>query len=162
MDGMSRTGRTGRAAARLLSMLAVVLGLLAMHGLASTHHAAAASSHAWNATAEIGFQPQDLTGTQRHDHRATDAPAAALALLDGTAAGPVAPACGDDCTSGLAVLCAAVVAAAAVIAWLVTATARRAVLSAPARVGARPRAPDAARRLLPGPDPVAELCVSRT
>ena len=176
VDGMSRTGQTRHAAAavRLLGLLAVVLGLLAMHGLASAHHAAAAPPvhappvHAPSAAADHSLLlPQDLAGTHRHDHGAPGSPAAAgtataAGLLDVAGAGPAVPGCGDDCPSGLAVLCAAVIAAAAATAWLVAATARRRVLAAPARGGPRPRAPDAARRLLPGPDPVAELCVSRT
>ena len=164
MESMSRTGQTGRgpAAVRLLGLLAVVLGLLAMHGLASAHHAAAAPPvHAPPATADP--LPEGRDGTHRHDHGAPGSPAATAAgLLDPAGAGPAVPGCGDDCHSGLAVLCAALMAAAAATAWLVASTARRRVVADPSRGGTWRRAPAAARRLLPGPDPVAELCVSRT
>ena len=170
---MSRTGQTLRgaaAAARLLGLLAVVLGLLAMHGLASAHHAAASAAapvHAPSSSAGHSLLPPDRDGTHPHHHDglaspATAGPATAAGLLDVAGAGPAVPGCDDDCPSGLAALCAAVLAAAAATAWLVGAAARRPAAVAPARGGPRPRAPAAARRLLPGPDPVAELCVSRT
>jgi hypothetical protein len=168
VDGMSRTGQTGRgaAAARLLALLAVVLGLLAMHGLASTHHAAAAPpGHAPSAVANTPLLPQDRAGTHRHDLPASGArdATATAAALPAEAVAPAVPACGDGCPSGLAVLCAAVIAAAAAMAWLIAAAAaRRRVPASPAGGGPQARAPAAARRLITGPDPVAELCVSRT
>lgn len=171
MSGTGQTRRGATAAARLLGLLAVVLGLLAMHGLASAHHAAAAPPvhappvHAPSAATDHSLLPQDRDGTHRHDHGAPGSPAAtglAAGLLDVVGAGPAVPGCGDECPSGLAVLCAAVIAAAAATAWLVAVTARRPVVAAPAHGGPRPRAPAAARRLLAAPDLVAELCVSRT
>lgn len=79
MADMSRTGQTGRAAvARLLALLAVVLGLLAMHGLPSTHHVAvAAPGHALSAVAaavvaDDPVLPQDRE-PRGHDHPATGA-----------------------------------------------------------------------------------------
>jgi len=161
---MSTTGqaRSGPAAARLLALLAVVLGLLAMHGLASTHHAAAGPGSAPTAAAAVAA-PKDRAGAHRHEPAssgAREATAASSALPDGAVA-PADPACGDDCSSGLAVLCAAVLAAGT--AWLVIAAAARGCRLAPAAGGVpQARAPATGRRLLTGPDPVAELCVSRT
>ena len=171
MTSMGMTAPKARAAARAFAVLAVLLGLLAMHGLASAHHAAAAPPvhappvHAPSAAADHSMLPQNLDGTYRQHHGAPVAAAAtglAAGQPDVAGAGPAVPGCGDECPSGLAVLCAAVIAAAAATAWLVAATARRPVVAAPARGHPRSRAPAAARRLLTGPDPVTELCVSRT
>ena len=134
MTSMVRTGPRFRAAARVLAVLAVLLGLVAMHGLASTHHAAAA-------TPLEQHEP-----TQHH----AEAP---------TSSAPASPGCDDDC-SGLAVLCVAVLAGAALLARLLTR--RRTPLLLTTR-----RHPHAALRAPPvtharGPDPVKELCVSRT
>ena len=157
---MSRTRRAGGAAARLLALLAVVLGLLAMHGLASTHHAAASPVHLHPATAGVPLQPQERAGS--HQHEAVVSGARTAALSARALALPV-PACGDECPSDVAVLCAAVVAVAAATAWRLAAAAARQGVPASCVHGApQPRGPDAARRLVPRPDLVAELCVSRT
>ena len=106
-------------AARLLPLLAVMLGLLAMHGLASTHHTAAAPARAGtpSAVAAVDSPPagsQHRHGPQEHDRAASGAPAAtamAGSLLERAVTGPAVPGCSDECTDGLAVLCAAVLAA---------------------------------------------------
>jgi hypothetical protein len=171
VEDMSGTGQTrrGTVAARLLPLLAVMLGLLAMHGLASTHHAAAAPARAGtpSAVAAVDSPPavsQHRHGPQEHDRAASGAPAAtamAGSLLERAVTGPAVPGCSDECTDGLAVLCAAVLAATAAAVWLSAAAARRPV-PAPTRRDPRPRATARARRLPPRLDPVAELCVSRT
>ena len=156
------------AASAVLAL--VLLGLLAMHGLVSAHHApAAAKGHAPSAVAaQVADKPLLQLGwadPQQHDQVAAVARAAtasAASLTRETVIGPAVPACDDDCATGVALLCAAIIAAAAAGAWLVAATARRRVLRAPARGVSWARAPARARRLLPGLDPVAELCVSRT
>lgn len=170
MEGVSRTrqGRRSAAAARLLALLAVVLGLLGMHGLASTHHAAAAPGHAPSAVAAFADQsvmPEDRAAPQQHDHaaaRARAVTAIAGSVLGEAVIGPAVPGCEDDCPNGLAVLCAAVLAAAAATAWLIAATARRRVPAARDRVGPLTRTSARARRLIARLDPVAQLCVSRT
>ena len=163
MRVVSRTGQAwrGAAAVRLLAVLTVTLGLLGMHGLASTHHATAAiPAHASGAAAEPVAQhhePSSQHGMASAEGAGTAAPMPGDAVL-----GPAVPACEGDCPSGLALLCAAVLAAAAATAWLLAATAGRRVPAAPARPGVRARAPAGARLLPPRPDPVAELCISRT
>ena len=156
-----------RGAARLLALLAVVLGLLGMHGLASTHHPVAATlGHALSAVAERPVMLLDRAGPRQHDHAASGAllhGASGASRLGEAAAGPAVPACEDNCRSGVALLCAAIIAtAAAATAWLIAATSRRRVPAAPAYGDPRARAPGAARWLPPNLDPVAELCVSRT
>jgi hypothetical protein len=103
---------------------------------------------------------------RQHDHAASGAlpqGASGGSRLGEAATRPAVPACEDECSSGVALLCAAILAtAAAATAWLIAATARRRVPAAPARGDPRARAPGGARWLLPTLDPVAELCVSRT
>lgn len=171
MEDMSRTGRTrrGTVAARLLPVLAVVLGLLAMHGLASTHHASAAPARAGTPSAVAPVDSRQAVSQHRHGPQADDRAASgaqastamAGSLVERAVTGPAVPECGDDCTDSLAMLCAAVLAATAAAVWLIVAAARRPVPTATRR-GPRARAPARARRLPPRLDPVAELCVSRT
>jgi hypothetical protein len=153
---MSRPGPAVRATVRLLGLLAVVLGLLAMHGLASTHHAAAAVHAHAAAPATVADEP-------RPAHEAT-APHRRAAAATGSWLGvPPGAACADHCPDALVAVCVAVLAATAAATALVRAAAvRRALL--PAWVGRdlTARLPATPRWLLPGPDPVAELCVSRT
>jgi hypothetical protein len=163
---MSRTGRTrgGAAAGRLLGLLTVLLGLLTMHGLASDHHAAAVPAGHAAAPAVVSVQAaehvggsQDAAEDRRHEHVVATAPAVAVQHGTGTArAGEAGRACDEDCSDGLAVLCVAVAAA------LAATVARGRVLLASAGPRPRVRAPTACLRVLPAPDPVAELCVSRT
>lgn len=163
---MSRTGLGScGAAARLLALLAVVLGLLRMHGLAGTHHSAATLGDALSPVTEQLVMPLTRTEPRQHDHAVTGAlvqVARAGSSVGQAAVGPVIPACDDDCPTGVAALCAAVLAAAAATAWLIAATSRRRVPAAPAGGDRRVRAPGEARWLLPRVDPVAELCISRT
>lgn len=148
---MTRMGMTApgpRAATRALAVLAVLLGMLAMHGLASTHHAAAATTAAQHPPA-----PADSSSVQRH--------AAGAAVVHDNAdvlAAPDGPACGEDC-SDLALLCVAVLTGAA-LALLMARRRPSPLLVAPARGRAPAPAPPVGHAR--GPDPVRELCVSRT
>jgi hypothetical protein len=127
-------GSMRTTASRGLAVLALLLGLLAMHGLAGTHRAAAS--------------PHGVAEGARHH--------AAAAPADAVLPAP-APSCDGDCPE-LAALCVVVLAAATLALLLVRRDLAGGVLPAPVRaraplpVGVRPR----------GPDPVRELCVSRT
>ena len=164
MEPVSSTGRAGSgvAAVRLLAVITVVLGLLGMHGLASSHHAtAAAPAHSSAVTAEPLARQHQAPSSQHGTATAAAAWTVAF-LLGDTTTGPVVPVCDDDCPNGLALLCAAVLTAALATVWLVVAMATRRSPAAPARPGVRARAPARARLLPRAPDPVAELCISRT
>jgi hypothetical protein len=161
---MSRPGQAvGATAARLLGLLAVVLGLLAMHGLASGHHVtAAAPGHDVAAVLAVDELPgaHGTAGASRHG---VGTAMAVTPSGTGSDAGPARSTCDDDCPTAVAVVCVAVLAAAAVMAALVRGTAARcSPLFAPLDRGHGARAPAPPRRLLPARDPVAELCVSRT
>ncbi|MDP3714337.1 MAG: hypothetical protein Q8R60_17840 [Mycobacteriales bacterium] len=145
MDRPLRADRLGRAVA----LLALVVGLLAMHGVAGAHHAAAeAPSHTSTVHAAVPTEH----GAAHVDPVPAGAPVAFPT--------PSSPDCGDDCEPGVATLCVAVLA--------VTAIAVAAGLVARSRTGTslaseRPRArAPVVLRLPPRLDPVAELCVSRT
>jgi hypothetical protein len=140
------TAPGARAVTRALAVVAVLLGLLAMHGLASAHHAGAATPSVQHQAAP--------TAPELHQHGAA-APVAQDAV--GVAA-PAGPACDDGCPV-LAVLCVAVLAGAALLALLL-ARRRAPLVAAPPRHDHATRAPPA--RLARPPDPVRELCVSRT
>ncbi len=168
MTSMGMTAPTARAATRALAVLAVLLGLLAMHGLSSTHHAAAsppphAAPPATAAHAAVEAAPEAEAGAHHHAVAlpAAALPAAALpAALHSTVAlvgGPGAS-CDDGCPD-LAMLCLYVLTGAA-LALLLARRRSSWLLVAPAR----PRAPGPAPpvRHARGPDPVRELCVSRT
>lgn len=150
MDSTQTTGRAARAAA----VLAVLLGLLAMHGLASPHHAAAASTPthaAATAGAHVGPAHHDVPMTSADAMPAVREAAQALAA-------PPMPAGGGD-HLGVVALCVSVLTGAA-LALLLARRRRTPVVLAPARHAVRPPAPPA--RHARGPDPVRELCVSRT
>ena len=157
---MQRTAQNGHGVhvVRVLTLLAVLLGLLAMHGLASSHHVpAAAAEH------PASSQPHDPAAAA--DRHATDAVTAAQHPT-GPLASPAGPSCDQDCPGELVTLCVAVLAAAAALAAAVVLLRRlrrrlrrRAV--AAARAPAFP-VPADARAALPPPDPVRELCISRT
>ena len=163
MDSMDSTARNGRAApARLLALLAVLVGLLAMHGLASSHHSPASAAGRPSGPAE------------RHVAAAVQAPDVPLApARHGEAAGssaqqptgplavPSGSSCATDCVPGLVALCVAVLATAVVVATAVLLRDRARHWGSRPALGTA-RAPTAARFDLPPPDPVRELCVSRT
>jgi hypothetical protein len=153
VTSMGMTAPRARAARRALAVLTVLLGLLAMHGLASTHHAAAATTASQHGAAQHDPAPADASAVQHH--------AAGAAVVHDTAdvlAAPAGPACAEDCPY-LALLCVAVLTGAALV--LVTARRRSSPLVvSPARVRAPAPAPPV--RHAQGPDPVRELCVSRT
>ena len=176
MNSVDRALRNGRAApARLLALFVVLVGLLAMHGLASTHHSTATAAERPAGPAERHFAAAVVN---RHSaatvqaHHVPHAPARHGAAATGSPAqqptGPLAapsgPSCDTDCVTGLVALCVAVVTAAVTVAVIATA----ALLSHRARPwSSRPalgtaRAPTAARLDPPPPDPVRELCISRT
>lgn len=153
MSGMGTAGTAN--AARLFAVLAVLMGVLAMHGVVSAHRAAAATpdpDHSAVLAVEKLFAetagPHDLKAMQ---HGVTHPDATAPAR-------PAGPSCHDDCRSVTA-LCVAVLAGAALALLLVR---RR---TSPLRLAATPRqarAPAASVLQARGPDPVRELCVSRT
>ena len=145
------TAPMARAATRALAVLAVLLGLLAMHGLASTHHAAASTApHA--AQADVA-PAAEVEGAHHHALAMSAAEHDAVAL----AADPGAP-CDETCPD-LAVLCVAVLTGAA-LALLLARRSSSPLLLAPA--SPRVPAPAPPVRHARGPDPVRELCVSRT
>ena len=149
MTSMGTTART-RASAHVFAVLAVLLGLLAMHGLASTHHAAAATSAAQ--TAAVADTPP------AHDHGHGAAPTAAVQHDRALLTGPGAT-CDDDDCADLAALCVAVLTGAA-LALLLARRGSAQPLLAQAPRGAAVRAPPVPPAR--APDPVKELCVSRT
>lgn len=153
-------GIFGRAQ-RVLAVLAVTLGVLAMHGLAGGHHGAVPTLP--SVTAAAAVLEQHAAGAAHAaghaGHRALDAGAsvAAAAPLPG-----LADRCDGDCSehpSGLLLLCAAVLLAAAGL--LALRLARRTWRTLPTTGPPQlwgPRATAPLRRL----DPVADLCISRT
>ena len=156
---MARTAQNGHDAhvVRVLTLLAVLLGLLAMHGVASTHHASAAA-----AEPPAAAQPHELPQAVPHHqavshHQAVTAAAQQPSPLQ---AGPTTPSCDQDCQGALVALCVAVLAVAAALAVAVVLRPHRGVVAAPTVSSAD--APASARAALPPPDPVRELCISRT
>lgn len=162
---MGRPTRTGRTvhAARLLALCAVLVGMLAMHGLASSHHApAAAAQHPAAAAAPhdaTSAQPDDATSAQPPDHAAVLASTGPPGT--GAVAAPAGTTCDDYCPGAVLALCLAVLAAAAALlgaAVLVHRRRRTAVTHTdPVR-----SVPASARVALRPADPVRELCISRT
>lgn len=173
LSSRERTGHGAAAAARLLALLAVVLGLLAMHGLVSSHHGAAAvpghvagmavaDEHAEGAPSGAELDP----GSPAAVHTAARTAAATTQALPGPgSAGPDRSSCDGDCPQEWAAACVVALAAAAGAAAalaLAHAAARRPVLPTRPGGGLRLRAPAPPQQLRTSPDPVAELCVSRT
>lgn len=136
-----------RAAQRALAVLAVLLGLLAMHGLASTHHAAAASTPPHTGAAVLAGD----AGAGVHHAFAGQADTGALMGTSGAS-------CDQNCPD-LGVLCLAVLTGVAAALLLAR---RRAGPVLPARAWQAGRAVAPPVRHARGPDPVRELCVSRT
>lgn len=156
---MGRTAWGARAAQRALAVLAVLLGLLAMHGLTSSHHASAASStpHTRAAAVLAGEVAalSDADGAAEHHH----VPTASAAGPDGAALlGSPGASCDQTC-SELAVLCLAVLTGVAAAVLLARRHARS-LLPGQTRQTGRALAPPIWHAR--GPDPVRELCVSRT
>lgn len=141
------SGRTVRA----LAVLAVVLGVLAMHGLAGGHHVAAPAGPAATAIAAADQDAQPHTAA--HDLLTAAASAPVHELVGG---------CQADCSehaSGLLVLCLAVLLAVVGTASLRRHSgARRVALGDDPPPHVRARASVPRRRL----DLVADLCISRT
>lgn len=140
----------GLRLSRAVAVLAVIAGVLAMHGLASTHHGATAAP-----LIPALLAPANVEG---HAHHAA-APADAAA--PGQAVASAAHDCGLLCPSGehgLALLCVAVLLAAAAGVLVL----RQRTGALPMRTGPAPilrvRSTAPPRSF----DLVAELCVSRT
>jgi len=136
----------------VITILVVLAGLLAMHGLAGGHHVEAPST--W-AAASADAAPAAL------GHAAHAAGSAATGGVDLLASDALVPDSGQGQVSGLMTLCLAVLVGGLLLLLLLLGQRWRAAL-----VGARPRP---AVALLPRtprpprpPDLVAELCVSRT
>lgn len=156
MKHMSRTRQIGQA--RLFALLAVLLGLLAMHGIASSHHAAAATP-----ATVVSAQHSLAAAGHGHGHDADPNATAALDVAPRAALSPVAPtpACDDGCPSAIGMLCVAVLTAAAGAAAVLLHRRRQPQPRQP-RSSHRARAFVLHCRPFAPPDPVAELCVSRT
>lgn len=151
-----------------LSVLAVVVGLMAMHGLANVHHAAAPVLGEPSAAAGGAVQ------THSPAHGSTSpvggeglAYAAAALVAPAAVADPLLAGasglCDADCVRdghGLFLLCVGILLAAAAVALMARAARRRPV------IGVRRSPPiilHPRRMAMPrGPDPVTELCTSRT
>jgi hypothetical protein len=157
-ESMTQARQNGRAT-RFLAVLAVLLGLLAMHALASSHHAAAAlpvmapASGAGATTAAA-----DVTAENVHHGSSTGSGAEAAARLAGTHTGDDKGACDDACST--TVLCLAILTAAVAAATLSVRRTRPGVPNR--RTAHQPGAPEAARHAPAAPDPVEKLCISRT
>ncbi len=141
--------------ARLLAVLALIVGLLAMHGVASAHHAAATP-------APPHVSAADARATHPH---VVDSAAGVVAATQQAArarAGPADPACQGECPTAAAGLCVIVLTGAALGLLLRRRRRRRTapLRFAPAPLPSRSAAPPV--RHARGPDPVRELCVSRT
>ena len=178
MDSVDRALRTGRAApARLLALFVILVGLLAMHGLASSHHSAATAAErpagpAERHAAAVVVSRHSAAAVQAHDgphapalhgphapaHHGAAAAGSPAQQPTGPLAAPSGPSCDTDCITGP--LCVAVLAAAVIAPAVLLRHRARPWGSRPARGTAR--APTAARLDPPPPDPVRELCVSRT
>ncbi len=141
--------------ARLFALLVVLLGLLAMHGLTSTHHAAAAAP--MMSSASGASSTSAVAKSTPHDdvHHNGEIPSVSQAAGAHNAPGV---SCDDDCPT--TVLCLAILTAAAAAAALALARTRPRAARGPVSVQPRTTAP--ARRVPRAPDPVTELCISRT
>lgn len=135
------SGRVPPSVVRLIAAAALVLGLVAMHGLVSDHHA---TGHATvTMTSHAGHVPAATAGQVVNDAATTIASAACTA------------GCGDSLPT---TLCLAVLATAA--ACLLSERIRR---RAPFANRSTYKAAFVALRRGPPPlDPVSQLCVSRT
>ncbi len=141
--------------ARLFALLVVLLGLLAMHGLTSTHHAAAATPVMSSASGPSSTSAVAKSTPHDDVHHNGDTPSVSQAAGAHTAPGA---SCDDDCPT--TVLCLAILTAAAAAAALTLARTRPRAAGGPLSVQPRTTAP--ARHVPRAPDPVAELCISRT
>lgn len=156
MEGMHRTAWNGRVApTRLLALFAVLVGLLAMHGVASSHHSPASAAERHSAAA---VQAHDVPHAPAHHGVA--AAGSPVEQPTGPLAAPGGPRCDTDCATGLMALCVAVLVAAVVATAVLLRHRAYPWGSRPALDTAR--APTGDRLAPPPPDPVRELCVSRT
>lgn len=156
--GMDDTAAGGRAM-RLFAVLAILVGLLAMHGVASAHHAAAATPAAGHSVLPAASSPTDEPTGPQHHHGTPVAQTTAMIPPDGALlAAPAGPACQDDCP-GVVAICLTVQTGVPLALLLAE---RRAcpVLTALVPLPARASSPPV--RQARGPDPVRELCISRT
>lgn len=141
-----------RRLARLLAVVGVLLGLLAMHGLASSHHASAA---ALGASDSAAVHAGHAAGVHASSDHATAVHAAAAHAADAGSS------CDGDCALDLATLCLAVLSAG--LAAVAAAVAGGRSRPHPVRTGHHTALPSPGPPLrLRPPDPVRDLCISRT
>lgn len=146
----------GSRAARVLAVLAILLGVLAMHGLAGGHHGTVPVAGGAAAATTGHPSAHSVAGALDIAHEGLAAAAAAVPLVNDVAAG-----CEGACSegaSGLMLLCVAVLSAVAAAVLRARATMARRVPDGAGLPGPRPLT-----AVLPRPrDPVADLCISRT
>lgn len=149
----------GGRARRVLVVLTLALGVLAMHGLAGGHHAGVPALPSLTAAAAtVAQHPAEaahIAGRAAHD-------VLSAGVASPTALHDLAGGCGADCSehpSGLLLLCAAVLLAAsgALVLGLARRTWRTVPETSPPQ-GTSPRRTAPPRRV----DLVADLCISRT
>lgn len=150
MTSMGMTAPREHAATRVFAVFALLIGLLAMHGLASTHHAAIAATTPHGAPSVPAPVAEGA-----HGHTSAMSPA-----VHGTAALVAGPGetCDDTCPE-IAMLCVAVLTGAALVLLLARRSASLLLLPSHRTRGPAPVPPVRHAR---GPDPVRALCVSRT
>jgi hypothetical protein len=138
---------------RALLALAVAVGVLAMHGVVTTHHAAERATSAGTSSADsaVAAMTRVTTGAATMVHAA---PATATGMTDR----PCMPGCSDQ-GHGALMLCVALLSTAAIAVLLALTHTRERTATAlrPPRL-IRPGRTATARRV----DVVAELCTSRT
>ena len=148
---------TTRRAARLLSVLALLLGLLAMHGLTTDHHVTAAASGSHRAVVAAAADDEATAHHVGHDSPTALTAGDGAAFVQAVTA-PAGATCEDDCAEVVA-LCLAVLAGAVAVLLLAHRRAGPSLLTPSARSAGTSAPPT---RWARGPDPVRELCVSRT
>jgi len=153
MDEAARHGHSPRAG-RLLAVLAVLLGILVMHGLVSAHHAPVAAAAAAHPAAAA---PLHHAAAADPHQRVLDA-ASAQQPADPRSV-PAGASCDGDCGAVVLLCLAVLVVTVGVAVALVVVRRRRAT---GADQGGTVPTPAGLRSAVPPPDLVRELCVSRT
>lgn len=144
----------GGRVARVLAVLAIALGVLAMHALSGGHHGGVPVIPATTGSVAAHDVAGPLHGAEHHLLAAAAATAAPLQ--------DVAGGCDGECSersSGLLLLCMAVMlAAASALALRLESRTRRTAARSASAPGGRARTTAPGRPL----DLVADLCISRT
>jgi len=150
---VNETVRNGRGlrAGRLVAVLAVLLGILVMHGLASSHHAPAAAAAHPAVAAMLHHAAAADPHQSALDAASAQQPAGQRSVPDS---------CDGDCGPVVLLCLAVLVVTVGVAVALVVVRRRRRATGAYER-GTVPT-PAGTRSALPPPDPVRELCVNRT